>query len=67
MIQPQSRLKVADNTGARIIQCIRVIGRSQKTMAGVGREEAVEAMRLAGHKLPVATRVVQREGASDGH
>ena len=36
-------------------------------MAGVGREEAVEAMRLAGHKLPVATRVVQREGASDGH
>ena len=36
MIQPQSRLKVADNTGARTIQCIRVMGRSQKTVAGVG-------------------------------
>ena len=36
MIQPESRLKVADNTGARTIQCIRVIGRSLKTTAGVG-------------------------------
>jgi large subunit ribosomal protein L14 len=36
MIQPQSRVKVADNTGARTIQCIRVMGRSQKTTAGVG-------------------------------
>src|SRR5260221_6706914 len=36
MIQPQSRLKVADNTGARTIQCIRVMGRSLKTSAGVG-------------------------------
>ena len=36
MIQQQSRLKVADNTGARVIQCIRVLGRSQKTTAAVG-------------------------------
>ena len=36
MIQPQSRLRVADNTGARSIQCIRVMGRSLKTTAGVG-------------------------------
>ncbi len=36
MIQSQTRLKVADNTGARTIQCIRVIGRSLKTDAGVG-------------------------------
>ncbi|MEP7361269.1 MAG: 50S ribosomal protein L14 [Chloroflexota bacterium] len=36
MIQPYSRLKVADNTGARTIQCIRVLGRSQKTTASVG-------------------------------
>ena len=33
MIQPQTRLKVADNTGARSIQCIRVMGRSLKTTA----------------------------------
>jgi large subunit ribosomal protein L14 len=36
VIQPQSRLKVADNTGARTIQCIRVMGRSLKTSAGIG-------------------------------
>ena len=36
VIQPQSRLRVADNTGARSIQCIRVMGRSLKTSAGVG-------------------------------
>ena len=36
MIQQYSRLRVADNTGARTIQCIRIMGRSQKTTAGVG-------------------------------
>ena len=36
VIQVQTRLKVADNTGARTIQCIRVMGRSLKTEAGVG-------------------------------
>ena len=36
MIQQYSRLKVADNTGARVVQVIRILGRSQKTTAGVG-------------------------------
>jgi large subunit ribosomal protein L14 len=36
VIQPYSRLKVADNTGARVVQVIRIIGRSQATTAGVG-------------------------------
>ncbi len=36
MIQQQSRLRVADNTGARVIQCIRVMGRSRKRTAEVG-------------------------------
>ena len=36
MIQQQSRLKVADNTGARVVQVIRILGRSQKTTAAVG-------------------------------
>ena len=45
MIQPQSRLRVADNTGARSIQCIRVMGRSLKTSAGAdaGSAEASTA------------------------
>jgi len=36
MIQPQSRLKVADNTGAREIMCIRILGGSAKKSAEVG-------------------------------
>ena len=36
MIQVQTRLKVADNTGARTIQAIRIMGRSRKTTAEVG-------------------------------
>ena len=36
MIQQETRLKVADNTGARELLCIRVLGRSQKTTAAVG-------------------------------
>ena len=38
-------------------------GRILFEMAGVDQAEAVEAMRLASHKLPVATRVVVRETA----
>ena len=45
MIQQYSRLKVADNTGARTIQCIRVIGRSQKTTAGIGDTVRIEEAR----------------------
>ncbi len=36
MIQQQSRLKVADNTGAREILVIRVLGGSQRRYATVG-------------------------------
>jgi large subunit ribosomal protein L14 len=36
MIQQQSRLKVADNTGAREIMCIRVLGGSGRRYAAVG-------------------------------
>jgi large subunit ribosomal protein L14 len=36
MIQNYSRLKVADNTGARVVMCIRVLGGSRRRYAGVG-------------------------------
>ena len=36
MIQTSTRLRVADNTGARTIECIRIMGRSRKTVAGIG-------------------------------
>ena len=36
MIQPQTRLKVADNTGAKEIMCFRVLGGSFRQSAAVG-------------------------------
>ena len=36
MIQQQSRLKVADNTGAKEIMCIRVLGGSTRKFGNIG-------------------------------
>ena len=36
MIQQQSRLKVADNPGAKELMCIRCLGGSHRKFAGVG-------------------------------
>ena len=36
MIQMQSQLEVADNSGARRVQCIKVLGGSGRRFAGVG-------------------------------
>ena len=36
MIQMQSRLDVADNSGARSVMCIKVLGGSKRRYAGVG-------------------------------
>nr|AYQ94607.1 ribosomal protein L14 [Chlorosarcina stigmatica] len=36
MIKPQSYLNVADNSGARKVMCIRVLGGSQRESANIG-------------------------------
>jgi large subunit ribosomal protein L14 len=36
MIQMQSRLRVADNSGAREVQCIKVLGGSKRRYASIG-------------------------------
>ncbi|MDR2513981.1 MAG: 50S ribosomal protein L14 [Christensenellaceae bacterium] len=36
MVQPQTRLKVADNTGAKEIMCIRVLGGSFRSYGSIG-------------------------------
>ena len=36
MIQQESRMKVADNTGAKELLCIRVLGGTGRRYAGVG-------------------------------
>jgi len=36
MIQAQTKLKVADNSGAKIIQCFKVLGGSKRRYAQIG-------------------------------
>ena len=36
MIQMQTKLKVADNSGAKLVQCIKVLGGSKRRTASVG-------------------------------
>ena len=36
MIQMQTKLKVADNSGAKLVQCIKVLGGSKRRVASVG-------------------------------
>ncbi len=36
MVQPESKLKVADNTGAKEIKCIRVLGGSVRKYGNIG-------------------------------
>lgn len=36
MIQQESRLQVADNTGAKELMCIKVLGGSRRRFAGLG-------------------------------
>jgi large subunit ribosomal protein L14 len=36
MIQTETRLQVADNTGAREVMCIKVLGGSRRRVAGLG-------------------------------
>lgn len=36
MIQEQSRLDVADNTGAKVVACFKVLGGTRRRYAGIG-------------------------------
>lgn len=52
MIQPRTMLKVADNTGARIIQCIRVLGGTKRRYAQIG-DIIVGTVKTAEPRRPV--------------
>ena len=64
MIQQESRLRVADNTGAREILCIRVRGGSKRRYAGVGDTIVATVKQAIPHgnvkKGEVVTAVVVR-------
>src|SRR3954451_25237672 len=61
MIQQESRLKVADNTGAKEILCIRVLGGSSRRYAGIGDMivgTVKDALPVAGVKTGAVVRAV---------
>jgi large subunit ribosomal protein L14 len=74
VIQPQTRLKVADNSGAREIMCIRVLGGSAKQYGAVGDviiASVKQAQPNAGVKKgevvrAVIVRTAQEYGRPDG-
>ena len=70
MIQNETRLRVADNTGAREILCIRVKGGSRRRYAFVGDEITATVKQATPHgsvkKGDVVTAVVVRTKKSFG-
>ncbi|MCK4771497.1 MAG: 50S ribosomal protein L14 [Candidatus Latescibacteria bacterium] len=36
MVQVETKLRVADNTGAKVIQCIKVLGGTRRRYGGIG-------------------------------
>ncbi|MCC6402420.1 MAG: 50S ribosomal protein L14 [Fimbriimonadaceae bacterium] len=59
MIQQFSRLKVADNSGAREVMCIRVLKGSQPRYGGVG-DVIVASVKVATPNMPVKKGEVVR-------
>lgn len=59
MIQPRTMLKVADNTGAKIIQCFQVLGGSRKKFAQIG-DVIVASVKKAEPRKPVKKHDVVR-------
>jgi large subunit ribosomal protein L14 len=74
VIQQESRLRVADNTGAKEILCIRVLGGSARRYAGIGDTIVAtvkEAIPAAGVKRgdvvkAVVVRTVKEKRRPDG-
>jgi len=74
MIQQESRLQVADNSGARNVMCIRVLGGTRRKYASVGDvivvsvKEAIPNARVKKGEVrrAVVVRVKKGMGRADG-
>lgn len=74
MIQAQTRLKVADNTGAKEVQCIKVLGGTRRRYARLGDIIVISVKRAipggTAKKKEVAKAVIVRQrkeyGRKDG-
>lgn len=59
MIQPETQLKVADNTGAKMVECIKVLGGSKRRYARIG-DIIVVAVKDANPRGIVKKKAVER-------
>lgn len=59
MIQMRSMLKVADNSGAKLLQVIKVLGGSRRRYAGLG-DTIVASVKVAEPRKPVKKKDVVR-------
>ena len=59
MIQMQTRMEVADNSGARQVQCIKVLGGSHRRTAGIG-DVVIVSVKDASPRGRVKKGTVQR-------
>ncbi len=74
MIREQTKLSVADNTGAKLVECIRVLGGSKRRSASVGDVIVVAVkdaiplgkVKKGEVKKAVVVRVVKEYSRNDG-
>jgi large subunit ribosomal protein L14 len=59
MVQPRTMLKVADNTGAKVLQCFRVLGSTRVRYAQIG-DVIVGTVKSAEPRKPVKKHDVVR-------
>jgi ribosomal protein L14 len=74
MIQMQTNLNVADNSGAKVVQCIKVIGGSKRRYASIGDvivvavKDAIptSAIKKGSVEKAVVVRIAKEYRRSDG-
>jgi large subunit ribosomal protein L14 len=60
MIQQQTILKVSDNSGAKTVKCIKVLGGFKKKYAGIGDIVVISVQKLR-NKLKKNSKVKKKE------
>ena len=66
MVQQESRLKVADNSGAKEVLCIRVLGGTKKRYANIGDTIVVAIKSAISSSRAVVVRTKKETRRKDG-
>jgi len=65
MIQVQTELLVADNTGAKIIECIKVLGGSKRRYASIGDTIVIAVKEAIPKANPITDNLPAKEEKLD--